>query len=77
MYDHKETIVHPELHHINLKTTRLQKMVDWYGKVVGTEVVFQFPGGAWLTTRGCTTVPSSTARSTTCYLLTRASKGRG
>jgi catechol-2,3-dioxygenase len=24
-------------------------MVDWYGKVVGTEVVFQFPGGAWLT----------------------------
>ena len=41
--------VHPELHHINLKTTRLQKMVDWYGKVVGTEVVFQFPGGAWLT----------------------------
>ena len=46
MYDHKETIVHPELHHINLKTTRLQKMVDWYGKVVGTEVVFQFPGGA-------------------------------
>jgi catechol 2,3-dioxygenase len=24
-------------------------MVDWYQKVVGAEVVFQFPGGAWLT----------------------------
>lgn len=38
----------PKLHHINLKTTRLQEMIDWYGTAVGTEVIFQFPGGAWL-----------------------------
>lgn len=41
--------VRPKLHHFNLKTTRLQEMVEWYGKVVGTEVVHQYPGGAWLT----------------------------
>jgi catechol 2,3-dioxygenase len=49
MSDRKETVSLPKLHHINLKTTRLQAMVDWYQKVVGAEVVFQFPGGAWLT----------------------------
>jgi catechol-2,3-dioxygenase len=25
----------PTLHHINLKTTRLQEMIDWYGTTVG------------------------------------------
>jgi catechol 2,3-dioxygenase len=39
----------PTLHHVNLKTTRLQEMIDWYGLVVGTEVTHQFAGGAWLT----------------------------
>lgn len=39
----------PKLHHVNLKTTRLQEMIDWYGKVIGTEVLHQFEGGAWLT----------------------------
>ncbi len=39
----------PTLHHINLKTTRLQAMVDWYATVVGSTSTFQFPGGAWLT----------------------------
>ena len=36
----------PVLHHINLKTTRLQEMIDWYGMVVGTTATFQFPVGA-------------------------------
>ncbi len=49
MPDYKDATIRPKMHHINLKTTRLQEMVDWYGKVVGAEVVFQFPGGAWLT----------------------------
>ena len=40
------------LHHINLKTTRLQEMIDWYGNVVGTKATFAFPGGAWLTNDG-------------------------
>src|ERR1035437_1521321 len=41
--------VNPTLHHVNLKTTRLQEMIDWYAQVVGTEVTHQFEGGAWLT----------------------------
>jgi catechol 2,3-dioxygenase len=43
------TIPRPVLHHVNLKTTRLQEMIDWYGLVVGIEVTHQFEGGAWLT----------------------------
>lgn len=39
----------PAFHHVNLKTIRLQEMVDWYSKVVGMEVSHQYPGGAWLT----------------------------
>src|SRR3954464_12461170 len=42
-------ITRPVLHHVNLKTTRLQEMIDWYATVVGLTTVFQFPGGAWLT----------------------------
>jgi catechol 2,3-dioxygenase len=36
----------PVLHHVNLKTTRLQEMIDWYGTVVGSKPNFQFPGGS-------------------------------
>ena len=39
----------PVLHHVNLKTTRLTEMIDWYGKVTGMTVVHQAPVGAWLT----------------------------
>ncbi len=42
------TLIHPKFHHVNLKTTRLQEMIDFYGTLVGAEVVFQFDGGAWL-----------------------------
>lgn len=42
----------PVFHHVNLKTTRLKDMIDWYAKVVGTKATFQFPGGAWLTNDG-------------------------
>ena len=45
-------ITQPVLHHVNLKTTRLQEMIDWYGTVVGSKPNFQFPGGAWLTNDG-------------------------
>jgi catechol-2,3-dioxygenase len=41
-------VTRPVLHHVNLKTTRLQEMIDWYAIVVGMETLFQFPGGAWL-----------------------------
>jgi catechol-2,3-dioxygenase len=42
------TVIRPKIHHINLKTTRLQEMIDWYSEVVGTEVTFQDRTGAWL-----------------------------
>jgi len=41
-------VIHPKFHHFNLKTTRLQEMIDWYSKVVGAEVLFQDGQGAWM-----------------------------
>jgi catechol 2,3-dioxygenase len=41
-------LIRPKFHHVNLKTTRLQEMIDFYGTLVGAEVVFRFEGGAWL-----------------------------
>ncbi|MCW2983857.1 MAG: hypothetical protein JWR63_1427 [Conexibacter sp.] len=40
--------VRPTLHHVNLKTTRLQEMIDWYGLVLGMEPLHAFEGGAWM-----------------------------
>jgi catechol 2,3-dioxygenase len=44
-----ETKIRPAFHHFNLKTTRLQELIDWYSAVVGAEVTFQDATGAWLT----------------------------
>ncbi len=41
-------VIHPQFHHFNLKTTRLQEMVDFYRTLVGAEVIFQDEVGAWL-----------------------------
>ena len=41
-------VIHPKFHHVNFKTTRLQEMIDWYSTLVGAEVLFQYPLGAWL-----------------------------
>jgi catechol-2,3-dioxygenase len=41
-------VIHPKFHHFNLKTTRLQEMIDWYSALVGAEVRFQDDVGAWL-----------------------------
>jgi catechol 2,3-dioxygenase len=38
----------PTLHHVNLKTMRMQEMIDWYGTVVGMTPNFQNPGIAFL-----------------------------
>lgn len=40
--------ISPTFHHVNLKTTRLQEMIDFYRSLVGAEVVFQDQSGAWL-----------------------------
>ena len=37
----------PVLHHVTMKTTRLQEMVDWYLAVVGCDVTYMFDGAAW------------------------------
>jgi catechol 2,3-dioxygenase len=44
-----QSIIRPQLHHLNLTTTRLQEMIDWYGLVLGLTPTFAFPGGAFLT----------------------------
>jgi catechol 2,3-dioxygenase len=38
----------PVLHHVNLKTLKMDELIDWYGTVVGMRVHHKFPGGAWL-----------------------------
>jgi catechol 2,3-dioxygenase len=43
------TATNPVLHHVNLKTTRLEEMIDWYSLTLGMRVNHQFPGGAFLT----------------------------
>jgi catechol-2,3-dioxygenase len=43
------TIPSPTLHHVNLKTRRLQTLIEWYGTVCGMRPNFQYPTGAWLT----------------------------
>ena len=52
MNSHADQAHGPVFHHVNLKTRRLQEMIDWYGTVIGTKPTFQFPGGAWLTNDG-------------------------
>jgi len=42
------TVIHPRFHHVNLKTTRLDEMIDFYGTLVGAEVIFRDNVGAWL-----------------------------
>ncbi len=41
-------VIAPKFHHVNLKTTRLQEMIDFYRSLVGAEVIFQDEVGAWL-----------------------------
>src|SRR3982074_1422920 len=43
-----DTAIRPTFHHFNLKTTRLQELIDWYTTVVGAEVTYQDATGAWL-----------------------------
>ena len=42
-------MIRPVLHHVTIKTRRLQEMVDWYRLVVGVEVTFQDANNAWTT----------------------------
>jgi catechol 2,3-dioxygenase-like lactoylglutathione lyase family enzyme len=42
-------VMRPAMHHVNLKTTRLREMVDWYAKVIGSRPNFQSDVVAFLT----------------------------
>ena len=39
----------PTIHHANIKTNRLDELIDWYGKVVGMVSNFRWEGGAFIT----------------------------
>jgi catechol 2,3-dioxygenase len=41
-------LIRPKFHHVNLKTTRLDEMIDWYSTVVGADVIYRYEMGAWL-----------------------------
>lgn len=41
-------VIQPKFHHVNLKTTRLQEMIDWYSTLVGANVHYQYHLGAWI-----------------------------
>ena len=41
--------IKPALHHVTIKTSRLQEMVDWYKALIGVEVNFQDANNAWTT----------------------------
>lgn len=41
-------VIKPKLHHVTIKTSRLQEMVDWYSAVVGLQVNFQDANNAWM-----------------------------
>ena len=42
------SVIQPRFHHFNLKTTRLQEMIDFYRTLVGAEVIHQDEVGAWM-----------------------------
>ena len=40
-------VIRPAFHHVTIKTSHLQEMVDWYVLVVGVKVNFQDNNNAW------------------------------
>ena len=48
----EDGVAHPILHHVNLKTTRLDEMIAWYGQVAGLRANFRSPEIAFLSNDG-------------------------
>jgi catechol-2,3-dioxygenase len=42
-------MIRPKLHHVTLKTTRLDEMIEWYSLVTGARVNFRDNNAAWTT----------------------------
>jgi catechol 2,3-dioxygenase len=40
--------IRPSLHHVTMKTSRLDEMIEWYGLVLGTRVQFRNEVAAWM-----------------------------
>jgi catechol-2,3-dioxygenase len=43
------SMIKPALHHVTLKTSRLEEMIKWYEFVVGAQVQFRDGVAAWMT----------------------------
>jgi catechol 2,3-dioxygenase len=46
------SVIKPSLHHVTIKTSRLDEMIAWYAFVVGAQVQFRDGGAAWMTNDG-------------------------
>jgi catechol-2,3-dioxygenase len=44
--------IKPTLHHVTIKTSRLDEMIKWYEFVLGAHVQFRDSGAAWMTNDG-------------------------
>ena len=42
-------MIKPKLHHVTIKTSRLDEMIAWYGQVIGAQVQFRDQIAAWTT----------------------------
>jgi catechol-2,3-dioxygenase len=42
------SMIKPALHHVTMKTSRLDEMIKWYEFVVGAQVQFRDAGAAWM-----------------------------
>ena len=42
-------MIKPKLHHVTIKTSRLDEMIAWYGQVIGAQVQFRDQVAAWTT----------------------------
>ncbi len=45
-------MIKPTLHHVTIKTSRLDEMVKWYALLIGAEVNFRDQVAAWMTNDG-------------------------
>ena len=43
------TNISPKLHHVTMRTSRLDEMLAWYGQVIGARVLFRNEVAAWTT----------------------------
>ena len=42
-------MIRPALHHVTMRTSHLDAMIDWYGVVIGARVMFRDQYAAWTT----------------------------